>query len=116
MPDRVATSVQSIAVTGTVGTYAAATAEGLSFENDGHVFLHVKNAGASPCNVTIQTPETRGGLAVAEQVVAVTNATEKLIGPFPVAQYNRPSGGSDGGKVYVDFSYLTSVTVAVLTA
>jgi hypothetical protein len=116
MAVRVVTAVETILVTGKVATYAATTAEGLSFANDGHVFLHVKNAGASPCNVTIQTPEQRGGLDVGEQVVAVTNGTEKFIGPFPTPQYNRPSGGSDAGYTYVDFSYLTSVTVAVLTA
>jgi hypothetical protein len=115
MAVRVVTAVETIPVTGLAATYAATTAEGLSFANDGQVFIHVKNAGASPCNVTIQTPETRGGLAVAEQVVAVANGAEKFIGPFPTPQYNRPSGGSDAGYVYVDFSYLTSVTVAVLT-
>jgi hypothetical protein len=100
---------QQIVRTGLEQTYAAAVADGAKFSNDGRMFLHVKNGSGAPINVTIQTPGTVDGLAIAEQVVAVTNAEERMIGPFPPSIYNQ----SDG-MVYADYSAVTDVTVALL--
>lgn len=93
------------------GALAAANADGHSFEGSGRVYLEVKNAGASVCNVTIQTPATVAGLAVEEQTVVVPITTgHKKIGPFPTRAFNRPSDGADPGLVYVDFDQVVSVT------
>jgi hypothetical protein len=102
---RSALTVQTIVKTGLANALAAANVDGNSFANDGNTFLHVKNAGGSPITVTIQTPGTVDDLAVAERTVSVTNATEKMIGPFPPGIYNQ------SGEVYVDYSAVTSVTV-----
>jgi len=49
------------------------------------------------------------GLDVPDRVVSVTNGTSKLIGPFLPSVYN------DGnGRVQINYSDITSVTVAVL--
>lgn len=100
---------QQIARTGLEQTYAAANADGNKFSNDGRMFLHVKNGGGAPITVTIQTPGTVDDLAIADQAVVVTNAEERMIGPFPPTIYNQ----SDR-MVYVDYSAVTSVTVALL--
>ena len=101
---------QQIARTGLAETYAAVDASnGNQFANDGLMFLYVKNGGVGSINVTIGTPGTVDGLAVADLVVAVANGVNKMIGPFPVGIYNQA-----GGLVYVDWSGGSSVTAAVL--
>jgi len=100
---------QQIVRTGLEQTYAAAHADGNKFSNDGRMFLHVKNGAGAPITVTIQTPGQVDGLAIADQVVTVTNGEERMIGPFPPNIYNQ-----DDRMVYVDYSSVTSVTAAVL--
>jgi hypothetical protein len=102
-------TAQQIVRTGLEETFIAATADGQMFANDGRMILHVKNGAGAPINVTIQTPGSVDGLAIAEQVVAVTNGEERFIGPFPTNIYNQADE-----KVYVDYSSPTTVTVAVL--
>jgi hypothetical protein len=85
---------------------------------DGHWVLpgdlvYVKNGGASPINVTLPTPVTVDGKAVADTVIAVANASEKIIGDIDGDVYGVLSG-ADAGRVYVDFSAVTSVTVACI--
>ena len=110
MAARAELTVQQIARTGLEPAYVAAVpADGHKFQNTGREFLHVKNGAAAPINVTVQTPGLVDGLAVAELVVAVTNAEERMIGPFPTNIYNQA-----GNMVYVDYSSETSVTVAVI--
>jgi hypothetical protein len=107
---RVTVTPQTCVATGIVETFVAATADGISIPGDGQTKVHVKNTGTEK-TVTIQTPETRGGLAVAEQAVVVAATTgDKIIGPFPPAQYNRASGASDAGRVWIDWSLETGVT------
>lgn len=100
---------QQILRTGLEQSYASANADGNKFSNDGRMFLHVKNGGGSSITVTIQTPGTVDDLAIADQAVVVTNGEERMIGPFPPTIYNQ----SDR-MVYVDYSAVTSVTMAVL--
>jgi hypothetical protein len=102
-------SHQQIVRTGLEETYAAVDAvNGNQFQNDGRMFLLVKNGGVAPINVTITTPTTVDGNAVADLVVVVTNAEQRMIGPFPPNLYNTD------GYVYVDYSSGTTVTAAVL--
>ncbi len=86
---------------------------GAVVDGDGRTVVHVKNGGAGPITVTVQTPEQRAGLDVAERQVQVPAGGDQFIGPFPIETYNRPAA-PDQGKVYVDFSAVTSVTVAAL--
>lgn len=106
---RTALTVQDLAASGIVPSYAAANVDGNSIHGDGKTFLHVKNAGAQ-ITVTVQTPATVSGLAVAEQVVIIPATTgDKMLGPFPANTYNQVDG-----DVYVDYSSVTTVTVAAL--
>jgi hypothetical protein len=81
-------------------------ANGDTFPNDGHTVLHVKNANASPCVVTIDSvrPCDQGVDHNPAPSVAATTGDE-IIGPFPIARF--------GGTVTV-ISY--SVTASVLVA
>lgn len=76
--------------------------------------LVVKNGSGSTITVTIETPETRAGLAVADQTVSVTAGATAYIANFPVSTFVRPTGASDAGTIYVDFSSITTVTVGAL--
>lgn len=106
---RSALTIQQVARTGIIPSYGAANVDGNSISNDGQVFLHIKNGGASPINVTVQVPTQVDGMAITARVVAVANASEKMIGPFPPNLFNQ----SDG-SLYVDYSAVTTVTVAAV--
>ena len=112
---RTALTKQAIVQAGLSPSYAAANVDGHSFEGSGRVFLHVKNTNVAARTVTIQTPATVAGLAVAEQPVEVpATSGDAMIGPFDPHAFNRPVDGADAGKVYVDFSAVVDVTVALL--
>lgn len=109
---RTVLSTQTIVRTGLVPTLVTPDASGAILPAGNH--LMVKNASGGSINVTLETPETRAGLAVADQVVAVANGATALIGNLPASTFVRPDGASDPGTIYVDFSSVTSVTVAAL--
>ena len=110
MADRVELTVQQAVRTGVTPTYNSASANNNTFANDGHTIIEVKNTSGSPINVTIETPGTVDGNAVADLVVAVpATSGDKIIGPFPPSIYNQT-----GGVIYLDWSATTNVTVAVI--
>lgn len=103
-------TVQQIARTGLNASFSSADGTNQNaFANDGRTYLHVKNGGGSSINVTVDTPGVVDGLAVGNLVVAVPNGGERIIGPFPTNIYNQADG-----KVYVDWSAVTSVTAAAI--
>lgn len=113
--DAVALVVYDIARTGRSVTEqlvaAAAAGNGNKFFNDGKTFVRIKNASASPITVTINTPGTVYGQALADLTVtiAATGDGDGLdfqdIGPFTTT-FNQ----SDG-YVWVDTSLATSITI-----
>ncbi len=102
-------TTQSASVTGLQATYGAVSASDTVSIQDDRVFLHVKNGGGSSDTVTIVTPGTVSGLAVADQAVVVANGTEKLI-PIPASLYADPATG----LVTIQHSFTTSVTCAIV--
>lgn len=101
-------AVQAVPLAGIVPAYQAVTVDGDKISAGGKtVILHVKNAGASPCTVTIQAPGKYQGLTITAPTVSVANGTEKMIKIAPIDAY-----AQSDGMVYVDYSYLTSVTAA----
>lgn len=111
---RTALTAQSISASGLKATYSAANAQGHSFANDGISILHIKNGGASACEVTIQTPATVAGLAVTDQTVSIPAGEDWFIGRLQPVAFNRPTGAADPNQVYVDFDQVTTVTLALL--
>jgi hypothetical protein len=106
---RVAMVADSISRAGVAATYAAVTVDGISFVNSEREFLHVKNGGAGATVVTLQTVGFVDGIAIPDRSVSIPAGEERFIGPFSAA-YTRTTDAN----VYVDFSVLTSVTVALL--
>lgn len=108
---RAVLSVQKVVPSGLQPVYSAGDlANGHEFANDGNVFLHVKNTGGGACTVTVQTPATVGGMAIAEAIVSVPATTgDRMIGPFNTTIFNQV-----GGLVYVDLSTATGVTLAAI--
>ena len=102
-------AVQQISRTGLSPTYAACGAGGDEFVNSGDEFIHIKNGHTGTQTVTIATPATVDGLAVADRDVAVPSGEERMIGPFPAATYN------DGdSKVQLTYDAVTLLTIAVV--
>ena len=58
--------------------------------DDDKAFLHVMNGSANVISVTIQTPKTVDGLAIADRVVSLPAGADRFIGPFPRETYGRP--------------------------
>jgi len=76
--------------------------------NDGKVILHFKKSGASACTVTVTTPGTVDGLAIADLVVSIPATTGDIfMGPFPTRFYNKLGAH--------DVEFTTTVNVVGLT-
>jgi hypothetical protein len=98
---------QVVSIAGTAPTYAAASAGGDTVPAGERTWIHVKNAGGSPITVTVTTPGTVSGLAIADVSVSVPATTgERLIGPLPSNLF--------GDQVAVSYSGVTTVTIAAL--
>jgi hypothetical protein len=106
-------SVQSITTAGLTPSFEAANGSGgQMFANNGRRFVRVKNASGSPITVTVLIPATLDGVAPAnggKQVTVPATTGDVVFGPFGATTYNQADG-----KVYLDFSAVTSVTLAVL--
>ena len=100
---RVALTVQQIDrdTNGLAATYTQpSTTEASIPNNDGRAYIQVKNVSAVTATVTVQTPGSVGGLAVAEYVATIPITTgDQIVGPFPPSIFNQ----SDG-SVNVDLS------------
>ena len=92
------------------GALSPAAAGGDKINFSDRTFLVVKNADAAPHTVTLVTPGTVAGLAIADKPVVVANGTTAFIGPF--------------GSVFVDptdttvgltYDAVTSLTVGAFT-
>lgn len=106
-------TVKEITKTGVAAALAAANTDGSQWlASGGRTFLHCKNAGGSPINVTIAGQQTTnqpgvGPVLAADIVVAVGATTgDVMIGPIP------PAYCDASGYAHADFSGVTSVTVA----
>ena len=78
--------------------------------NNGVTLLLFEKTGAGACTVTVQTPATVVGLAVAERTFTVPATTGDVIaGPFPPGVYN--DGADD---LRFTLSEITGLTVAAI--
>jgi hypothetical protein len=99
-------TVQEVTLAGLTETLVSAAVGGDTFKNDGRTFFYVKNAAASPITVTFTTPGKVSGVDISDPAVTVTNATQKLIGPFNPSVFNTAAG-----LVGVAYSSATTITV-----
>lgn len=110
---RVSVTTQPFVPTGLIEGLTAPTVAN-DIIDAGNVVLVVNNASGAPINVTIHSTYTQDGLALTDRVVAVAAATIRRIGPFPSRTFAQPSTALEGaGRVWVDYSSVTSVTRGV---
>lgn len=103
-------AIQPITNVGLVPTYTAAAGGGDKAATGPGLFLHVKNGAASAITVTLETPQTVDGLAVADREITV-GATAEVMIALPHL-YRHPADG----LASIAYSAVTSVTVAAVRA
>lgn len=101
-----ALTTQVVSASGIAPTYTQVTALD-TFSPGDHVFAHIKNGGAGASTATFTTPGTVDGLAIADLVVTVPAAGERMIGPLPARTFAKSDGQAD-----LACSPTTTVTVA----
>tara|TARA_R110002051_G_scaffold4506_1_gene24302 strand:+ start:2518 stop:2862 length:345 start_codon:yes stop_codon:yes gene_type:complete len=108
-------TVQQITETGGAATYVAAAGGGDTADNNGHLFLHIKNGSGGELTVTITALTTTvdsgmyGDLTKSNATVTIAAGTDAFIGGFAPAAFN------DGnGEIAITYSGVTSVTIAAL--
>lgn len=104
-------ATENIGTGGLAATYRTAALSDKVTPGDG-TFLHVKNGSASAVTVTLVTPGTVDGLAVADRMVSVPATSDRFI----AVPENPYINFADGGLAEIQFSAITSVTFAVLRA
>jgi hypothetical protein len=104
-------AVQAISAAGTEVSYDPAGASGDKTVPGDRTFLHVVNGAGAPVTVTIVTPGTVSGLAIADRQVVVTNGESRMIALAPSLYRNR----ADSGLAAWTYSSNASVTVAALS-
>jgi len=102
-------SAQTIVLTGLQPVYTAVNASDTITPDDG-LFLHVKNANAAACTVTLDDAGTTpGGSAAADPTVVVPATTGDRMIPIPRAFVNPATG-----LITVTYSVTASVTAALV--
>ncbi|GCD94070.1 hypothetical protein [Embleya hyalina] len=102
-------NVQTPARTGTTPTFTPAVTDGHAFANNGRRYLRIKNTDASVKTVTVVSPPLPDGRGVDPIPITVPATTGDVVTPCWPASYNQPSG-----KVHLDYSATTGVSVAVI--
>jgi hypothetical protein len=101
-------TAQALPLGGLQPTYAAAAGGGDQAPVGEKLVLHVRNDDASSKTVTVVTPGTVGGLAIADAAQTIPAGGDAFI-PLK-STYRDPATG----RAAVTYSAATSVTVAVL--
>lgn len=105
-------SAQSIVKAGLAPVYSAVSASDTIAPVPGsQLFLHVKNANAGACTVTlVDGGKTPAGSSAASPTVSVPATTgDRMIGPLP-----RSMVDSSTGLITVTYSVTASVTAALV--
>lgn len=109
-------AVQNIAAAGLKPTYTAVNASDTAILNQAQRnFLHVKNGGGAPINVTITAVKTSarvqgvGVVTIEDLVVAVPAGEERMIGPITEAYLDTD------GEVTIGYSGTASVTAGIFS-
>lgn len=107
-------TAQTVVKAGITPTYSAVNAtDTIAPVRGASLFLHVKNANASACTVTlVDNGLTAAGSAATNPTVTVpANTGDKMIGPLPVAAMASLSTG----LLSVTYSVTSSVTAALIS-
>lgn len=105
-------ATQDVPADGLAAAMTAPNVDGDIVDAGGGIFITVLNGSGASINVTVQTPGTSFGLAVADRVIAVAAGASKDI---PIPRYYRQASDAVTGpnQALVDYSAVASVTRAV---
>lgn len=103
-------TVGEISRAGIAETLIPAIVDGHMFLNGGDVHAVILNTDVAAKTITFITPRTVHGLAVGDLAITLNQNDRKKVGPFPPDTFNQPTG-ADAGKVYVDYSAITGVSI-----
>ncbi|WP_041580834.1 hypothetical protein [Bacillus sp. 1NLA3E] len=103
-------NVQNLPINGLVKTMSSASAGGDTFTNDGNTILYVKNGGASPVTVTVNSVAPCSQGFDHDLVVSLAAGSEISFPKLDPYRFNDLSTG----LVSVSYSTVTSVTVAAV--
>ena len=112
-----ALTVQTVAEAGITPSYASAAAGGDTAKNEnGDVFLHVKNTNGATRTVTVTaqttaaSPPGMGAMTKANVSVVVPATTgDKMIGPFAPLAFNDSSN-----NLVITYTAVTGLTIAAV--
>jgi hypothetical protein len=102
-------AAQNVNKAGLNPAFSAAAGGGDKFAPGNRTFLYIKNAHTASWTVTIDCPTLYKDQAVADVVVTVPNASERIIGPFPADLFAQADG-----LATLAYTGVTALTVAVL--
>jgi len=102
-------SNQIVTLAAITPSYAACAAGGDEFVNSGRDFIHIKNGHTSPQTVIMNSQAACDQGFDHDVSIAVTNAQERMIGPFPKGRFD-----DAGGKVQLTYSGVTALTIAII--
>lgn len=109
---RTAITPQKATAAGLTVAFEPANVDGNSFLPANGRVVHVRNGSAAPVTVTLPTPATVDGLAIADRAVSVAAGAHAAISVGPTAGVYAQTTG----VVHMDWSAVTTVTVAVIDA
>lgn len=92
-------------------TFVAASGGGDKFANDGArqlIVRHTNGAGSS-VTLTVTTPATTDGLAVADRAIVIAPGETHVLGPWPKSVYD-----DSNGDVALSWSATTDIDMAVI--
>lgn len=105
-------TTQNITDDGLTAAMAAPNSDGDVADCGGGTFATVLNGSGSPITVTVQTPGTSHGLAIADRVMTIAAGASRDI-PLK-SYYKQPADAVTGpGQCLIDYSAVASVTRAI---
>lgn len=111
---RTALTVTDLDDAGVAPAAVPGTVDGHKARNHGDLILVLKNGGAGAHVVTIPTPNTVDGLAIADRTISLAAGQTKYASEFTPEDYNQ--SGADAGMIYIDYDATQSeVTVVALS-
>jgi len=104
-----ALTIQTTLCTGLNVGFAAASAGGDTFINDGKTILHIKNTDTVSHTVTADRLQLSSTGRDDNETCTVPAAGERIMGPFPTNRFN-----SSAGAVSLTYDAVVGVTIAAI--
>lgn len=104
-------NVQVIDADGLAPVHSAVAAGGDRLQVGGSLFAVFKNTSAAAITVTLETPGSVQGLAIADRAISVPATNGEIFVSLDPGQYQNPTSG----RAHVTYSAAAGLTVAVLS-